>query len=419
MSHRVVARVHLSGDEWLLLEDPVTILETREPQRVPDVLKDIERLTFVHGFHAAGFVTYEAGAAFGLRTRHSELRLPLAWFACFAPDRVRRGPLPAAAGDYTLGPLRASRSRAECLVAFDRIRSHLAAGDSYQVNYTFRLTGDFAGDAAALFADLVENQRGAHAAFLHAGDWSICSASPELFFSRDGSRVVMRPMKGTAPRGRTVDEDLAAREALRDSPKQRAENVMIVDMVRNDLGRVAEWGSVEVPELFSVERYPNVWQMTSTVTARTSASLADLFEALHPSASVTGAPKVRTMEILEALEPEPRGVYTGAIGYVAPDGSARFNVAIRTAVIDHPAGSVAFGVGSGIVWDSDADAGVRRMPPEGPRADPARARYGAARDAPMVAGRGLRPSGPSPRAARGIGRLLRIRLRRGPRSGGL
>jgi para-aminobenzoate synthetase/4-amino-4-deoxychorismate lyase len=163
-------------------------------------------------------------------------------------------------------------------------------------------------------------------------------------------------MKGTTRRGRTLTEDLQQRDDLVASAKQQAENVMIVDMMRNDLGRIAEVGSVTVPELFSAERYPNVWQMTSTVRARSLAPLAEIVAALHPSASVTGAPKMRTMQILAKVEEQPRGVYTGAIGYVPPDGNAQFNVAIRTAVVDRRAGVVEFGVGSGVVWDSEADA---------------------------------------------------------------
>jgi para-aminobenzoate synthetase/4-amino-4-deoxychorismate lyase len=161
-------------------------------------------------------------------------------------------------------------------------------------------------------------------------------------------------MKGTLRRGRTTAEDRSQRNALRASPKQRAENIMIVDMVRNDLGRIADVGTVDVPDLFVIERYPNVWQMTSLVTAHTSASLVDIFRAMHPSASVTGAPKISTMEILRELEGRPRGVYTGAVGHISADGSAHFNVAIRTAVVDSEAGLVEFGIGSGIVWDSSA-----------------------------------------------------------------
>jgi para-aminobenzoate synthetase/4-amino-4-deoxychorismate lyase len=188
------------------------------------------------------------------------------------------------------------------------------------------------------------------------GELVICSASPELFFSRTGRQLIARPMKGTIRRGRTLAEDRDRRAALHSSPKERAENVMIVDMMRNDIGKVAVVGTVAVPELLTLERYPTVWQMTSSVTAETDAPLEQIFSALHPSASVTGAPKVRTMEILRDLEPAARGVYAGAVGYVVPGGDAQFNVAIRTAVVDERQQTVSFGVGSGIVWDSDATA---------------------------------------------------------------
>ena len=243
--------------------------------------------------------------------------------------------------------------RARFEAAFARIKAHLADGDSYQVNFTFKMTGGFDGDEWALFSDLVGAQQGRHSAFIRTGDWAVCSASPELFFAMDGLSVRARPMKGTAVRGRTLSEDHLQRDRLRSSAKQQAENVMIVDMVRNDLGRIAVAGTIEVPELFTVERYPNVWQMTSSVTGRSAAPLEEVFAAVHPSASVTGAPKVRTAEILATLEQAPRGVYTGAIGHVPPDGNASFNVAIRTAVVDRRANTIEFGVGSGIVWDSD------------------------------------------------------------------
>ncbi|MGE4056666.1 MAG: chorismate-binding protein, partial [Vicinamibacterales bacterium] len=224
----------------------------------------------------------------------------------------------------------------------------------YQVNYTFQMAGSFEGSAVSLFSDLVGAQRPGAAAFIDLGRYALCSASPEIYFERRGRTLSARPMKGTTRRGRTTAEDLVQRDTLRSSPKQQAENVMIVDMMRNDLGRIADVGSVDVPSLFDAERYPNVWQMTSVVTAQSSAALAEIFQALHPSCSVTGAPKVRTMAILQELEHQPRGIYTGAIGHVAPGGDARFNVAIRTAVVDRVAGQVRFGVGSGLVWDSNA-----------------------------------------------------------------
>jgi len=353
---RVEAIIQLPSGQWLEFMDPARVLVAESPSAVRPVLADVERLTRDFSLYAVGFVAYEAGLAFNLETRRPEPATPLAWFGLFETENVR--PLAALAGNggYRLGPLHPSIERNEFQKAFDRIKSHLARGDSYQVNFTFKMAGEFGGEPRALFADLVEVQRSRHCGYIRIGDWAICSASPELFFELDGLSIQTRPMKGTAPRGLTAIDDRRRRDDLLASDKQRAENVMIVDMMRNDVGRIAEVGSVEVPHLFSVEQYPNVWQMTSRVTARTRASLPDIFAALHPSASVTGAPKVRTMAILSDLERSPRGVYTGAIGYVPPDGNASFNVAIRTAVVDVAAGQVEFGIGSGIVWDSDADA---------------------------------------------------------------
>jgi para-aminobenzoate synthetase/4-amino-4-deoxychorismate lyase len=185
-------------------------------------------------------------------------------------------------------------------------------------------------------------------------DHIICSASPELFFHLDGESIVARPMKGTARRGLTTMEDRQEQAWLQTSEKNRAENVMIVDMLRNDLGRIAAIGSVQVSSLFDVERYPTVWQMTSTVTARTQASLPEIFKALFPCASITGAPKIRTMQIINRLEPEPRQAYTGSIGFIAPGRRAQFNVAIRSVLIDRQRQQAEFGVGGGIIWDSDA-----------------------------------------------------------------
>ena len=357
---RVDALVQIDGGRWLVLTDPARVVETRIVDGVRPAIADVERLTRDAGYHAAGFLSYEAGAAFGLSVRPPrDTDVPLVWFALFEPSHVREvDALDAAgaAGDYDLGALAPSLDRPAFDAAFRRIKGHLADGDTYQVNFTFRMSGPFHGDPQGLFADLVNAQQGRYCAFLDIGSHAICSASPELFFAWDGLDVSSRPMKGTAKRGPTVAEDRRRRDELQTSPKQRAENVMIVDMVRNDLGRIAEVGSVHVPELFTVEPYPNVWQMTSLVTARSRASLEEILAAMHPSASVTGAPKVRTMELLSLLEREPRGVYTGAIGHIAPDGHARFNVAIRTAVVNHEQGRVDFGVGSGIVWDSDPAA---------------------------------------------------------------
>ncbi len=352
----IEAMVQIGPNTWLRFEDPARVVATDAPSGVRSVLAEVERLTRDAGLHAVGFVAYEAGAAFGLAVAAPRTGLPLAWFALFGKSSVSPIDCPPPGEGCSLGPIAPSVDRNRFGKVFDGIKNDLAAGETYQVNYTFRMNGSFEGDPQSLFADLVEVQRGGRAVYLSLGDIAICSASPELFFAIDGLKIEARPMKGTARRGRTVAEDLLMRDELAASAKQQAENVMIVDMMRNDLGRIAQVGSVDVQQLFSVERYPNVWQMTSLVRARTTACLEDIFAAIHPSASVTGAPKVRTMEILARLEDGPRGVYTGAIGHVPPDGNASFNVAIRTAVVDRAAGSVEFGVGSGIVWDSDASA---------------------------------------------------------------
>jgi para-aminobenzoate synthetase / 4-amino-4-deoxychorismate lyase len=355
VSEAFTARVQIDGDRWLAFGVPALVLRADAAAGVRPALLDVERLTRDRGLHAVGFLSYEAGGAFGLCAHPPASGCPLVWFALFPPEEVQASG-PPRTGDYSVGALAPSRDRSSFLSGFSRIKEHIAAGDSYQVNYTFAVEGTFAGDPAALCADLVLAQQGRYSAYVDTGDLVICSASPELFVEVSGLELRMRPMKGTARRGLTTADDHAARERLFLSPKDRAENVMVVDMVRNDLGRIATVGSVSVTDLFAVERYPNVWQMTSTVIARSDAPLDAIFQALFPSASITGAPKVRTMEIVHALEGGPRGVYTGAIGHVAPDGSARFNVAIRTAVVDRRRGTVSFGVGSGIVWDSDADA---------------------------------------------------------------
>jgi para-aminobenzoate synthetase/4-amino-4-deoxychorismate lyase len=244
-------------------------------------------------------------------------------------------------------------TRGEYEDALCAIHEAIAAGEVYQVNYTFRLRAPFSGDLLTLFWQLYECQPVPYAAYLDTGAHAIASLSPELFFALDGERITTRPMKGTAPRGLTRADDLQHAERLTRCPKNRAENLMIVDMARNDLGRIARIGSVRVPRLFEAERYATLWQMTSTVVACTDAPLPEIFRALFPAASITGAPKIRATHVIHALERAPRGVYTGAIGVVLPDRHAQFNVAIRTLHYDKVAAQLTFGVGSGIVWDSE------------------------------------------------------------------
>jgi para-aminobenzoate synthetase/4-amino-4-deoxychorismate lyase len=353
----VEALVQANGS-WLRFVQPTQIVQAADAASVGYTIAMVDQLTSVGPVWAVGFVTYEAGAAYGLRV-HPPPDLPLVWFAMFDRPPERLGDLSQWCVGETSphpGPLTPTVARDAFDRAFRRIKEYIAAGDTYQANYTFHLEGRFSGDARELFSRLVRSQRGRYSAFIRTGDLVICSASPELFFRREGCRLTARPMKGTAPRGRTLAEDHRLRDGLHASPKERAENVMIVDMMRNDIGRVAAVGTVSVPELFTVERYPTVWQMTSKIAAETGVTLDRIFAALHPPASVTGAPKASTMDILARLEQKPRGVYTGAIGYIAPGGDAQFNVAIRTAVIDETHERVSFGVGSGIVWDSIAGA---------------------------------------------------------------
>ncbi len=336
----------------------VRTLVARRPDEVPAVLAEVEQAV-AGGLWAAGLVAYDAApgldpalvVAGGGTT-------PPAWFGLFEG----RGPatdLSVAGGAYDLGEWRPSVDAPGYRAAVERIRHHIAAGDTYQVNYTMRLRAPFAGSPEALYADVALAQSGGYGAYLDLGDRQIASASPELFFEWRAGRIVTRPMKGTARRGRWPAEDELVREALLASEKDRAENLMIVDLLRNDLGRVAEFGSVRVDRLFEAERFDTVWQLTSTISARArpGLSLAGAFAALFPCGSVTGAPKVRTMELISELEGESRGVYCGAIGFVAPPGSpvpgAAFNVAIRT--VEIAAGTATYGVGGGITWDSTGE----------------------------------------------------------------
>ncbi len=302
------------------------------------------------GCWAVGLVSYDAGPAFDQAIRsHRDATVPLVHFAVFDPQTVVESS--PEGSSYWLGPRQPLISRSNFEEGVRSVHRFIEAGDTYQVNLTLRLGARFAGDPEGLFAKLAEAQMGEHQALLDLGPSVVCSASPELFLirDRDGS-LTSKPMKGTRPAGTDPEE-------LRASEKDKAENTMIVDMMRNDFGRIADVGSVAVPVLHEVETYPTVLQMVSTVTATTSANLADIFQATFPPASITGAPKIRTSEIITELETQPRGVYTGSIGVLAPADSPsgrrdEWNVAIRTVWIDRAAGRATYGVGGGIVWDS-------------------------------------------------------------------
>jgi len=339
-------------EEWLAGDRLIEIVVARQYADVITCLQYVERAVEERGVFAAGFVSYEAAPAFdaALTVRTPDASFPLLWFALF--ERAASTILPASLPSEQPLDWQPNVSRDEYHAAITRIRHAIAEGETYQVNYTFRLLTPFDGDPYALFCRLVAAQPTRNAACIETDAFAICSASPELFFSLNGRTIVARPMKGTMPRGLTVGEDEKNAEMLRTSEKDRAENVMIVDMMRNDLGRIAAIGTVSVPLLFAVERYPSVWQMTSTVKAETDASVTDIMRALFPCASVTGAPKARTMAIIAELETTPRKIYTGAIGFLAPNRRAQFNVAIRTVLVDRRNRTAEYGVGGGVVWDS-------------------------------------------------------------------
>ncbi|MEI6217770.1 MAG: aminodeoxychorismate synthase component I, partial [bacterium] len=278
---------------------------------------------------------------------------PLAWFGIFRSADEFRIPADSKVGAFRVGEWKPSVSAAQHADAVGRIKAYLKSGDTYQVNFTFRLRASFQGEPWGLFCRIQRNQRSRYASFIETDRFAICSVSPELFFSLDGDTLLSKPMKGTSKRGLTSALDRELKDRLQSSAKEVAENVMIVDMVRNDMGRVALPGTVVASHLFDVEQYQTVLQMVSAVSCETSSELPEIMRALFPCASVTGAPRIRTMQIIRDLEPDPRGIYTGCIGYVLPGRRAQFNVAIRTVLVDKQAGAAEYGVGGGIVWDSN------------------------------------------------------------------
>jgi len=350
------------------LVEPVGVIEARRPSEVAGAI-DAAGSAAGRGLWAAGFVAYEAAPGFdpelSVHVRAPDdpfAELPLAWFALFErkEDLPPLEPGRLDPSGSARSPWRPSVDRATYDAAVERIRELIAAGHTYQVNHTIRLRAMIQGDERGFYRDLCLAQRGGYAAFLDLGRYRLLSASPEQFFRIDDDRITTRPMKGTASRGRwqAEDEEIAAR--LVASSKDRAENAMIVDLLRNDLGRICRTGSVGVERILEAERFETVWQLTSTIEGdlRPEITLLDTFRALFPSGSVTGAPKVRTTRIIADLEDSARGPYCGAIGFLAPAGSgeprASFNVAIRTVVLDAQTRTAEYGVGGGITHDSSA-----------------------------------------------------------------
>ncbi len=346
-------RFNFAGDKPLSFRKPLRVVEATHIVGVVPVLEAVQRASEA-GFYAAGYVAYEAAPAFDAAlTTHAPAGRPLLWFGIFerAETPEETSPIAAPLENWTL-----DTSEADYQKAIATVRESIAAGATYQTNYTVRLRSpDTHSDPEALYETLWRRHHPPYSSFLDTGDIKIVSLSPELFFATEGRHITTRPMKGTAPRGRFSGEDERLKEVLKRSPKERAENVMIVDLLRNDLGKLAVSGTVAVPELLTLETYPTFHTLTSTVTATLppETGLPDLFRALFPCGSVTGAPKVSTMNLIRDLEPTPRGVYCGAIGYVKPGGDARFSVPIRTLVMTRDGAE--YGVGSGVTWDSRAE----------------------------------------------------------------
>ncbi|MGL4489803.1 MAG: aminodeoxychorismate synthase component I [Rhizobiaceae bacterium] len=312
----------------------------------------------------AGYVSYEAGYVLEekLKPLLPEGRsVPLMLMGIFEEADIssfrpteRANPVPHA-------PLKNAKplwTREQYKVRYDRLRKHIAYGDCYQANLTFPIEAEWDGDPVALFHTLTERQPVRHGGIVNLSAPLILSRSPELFFAIDADGwIETRPMKGTAKRGKTQSEDDAIRDGLARDGKNQAENRMIVDLLRNDISRITTVGSLHVPELFKVETYPSLHQMISRIRAKLlpDLTLRDIFAVLFPCGSITGAPKIRAMEILHDLEEYPRDIYCGSIGWIAPDGQMSFNVAIRTVTLDE-GGRAVFNVGGGIIFDSDADS---------------------------------------------------------------
>ena len=349
-----------------LYRDPVAVIAAHRLDEVQPALDRIAEAGEA-GLHAAGFLSYEAGLALEDRLRPLAARhetqagqAPLLWFGLFEglrfidPDALP-GLLPAPSG-AAVETLRPLIDEADYHAAFVRVQDYIRAGDIYQVNLTFPCAVPFTGDPMALYAAVRPRQRAGYGGMIRTGAHNILSFSPELFFTNVRGQLTARPMKGTAGRAADPRHDAALARELEVDIKQRAENLMIVDLLRNDLSRVSQAGSVTVPDLFRVESFPTVHQLVSTIRARLLPGLSpvDVLRVLFPCGSITGAPKVRAMEIIAAVEPFPRGVYTGTLGWIDPNGDAAFNVAIRTICVEEGGGEGRLGLGSGIIADSDA-----------------------------------------------------------------
>ncbi|KGX91326.1 para-aminobenzoate synthase [Pontibacillus halophilus JSM 076056 = DSM 19796] len=336
-------------------QNPVAVIEVKKVHDIEAAFTRIEQYV-VDGYYAAGYVAYEAAPAFDHAfqvNQQEEGSAPLMWFGIFNEPVHERLSMDETAS-YEVKDWSIDVDYESYNDRIQKVKQAIEAGDTYQLNYTTRLRTLFKGNARAFFQQLHANQQASYSAYLDLGSYQVLSASPELFFHKYGDQLVTKPMKGTIKRGTTLQEDNRLKDELYHSEKNRSENLMIVDLLRNDVGRMATPGSVKVPKLFSVETYPTVHQMTSTITGTIDPDieLYQLFKNLFPCGSITGAPKVKTMEYIASLEESKRQVYCGAIGFITPEREAIFNVPIRTVLIDSTTGIAEYGSGGGITWES-------------------------------------------------------------------
>jgi len=334
----------------LLFQDPQFIISCTDPALFKSSFQEIE-LALNRGYYLAGFLSYEAGYYFEEKLyRNKQYDFPLIYLGAY--KHARKYKITELAPDYRLENLRLNITQEQYSLNINAIRDYIAKGDVYQITYCLKLLFEFYGQPLSLYYQLLKEQPVPYPAYIQTDEFQILSLSPELFIKKNSTHLVTKPMKGTWPRGNSIFSDLIAPLCLKYDRKNRAENVMIADLLRNDLGRLG--AKIKAPTLFEVARYKTLCQMTSTVTAKVKKDLSiyKLFSAIFPSGSVTGAPKIRAMEIINKLEKDERKIYTGAIGFISPNKDMFFNIPIRTLLI-WPAGRPAeMGIGGGIVWDS-------------------------------------------------------------------
>ena len=340
-----------------IFTDTIKELKTKDIKDVKPLLDELEAYQN-EGYYAVGYVSYEAAPAFETKFQVIDGPLMSEYLLYFTVhETVQTEPIPLTYDPITLPKSwQELTSAEEYKAAIEHIHHHIRQGDTYQVNYTVQLQQNLTADPFAIYNRLVVEQNAHYNAFIQHDDVSIISISPELFFKKDGDKLTTRPMKGTTNRGLTTETDLAQARWLAQDQKNRSENMMIVDLLRNDMNRISKIGSEDVKSLCQVEQYSTVWQMTSTIETQLlpNSRLSDVFQALFPCGSITGAPKIATMEIIKKVEKQPRGVYCGAIGILVPQGPSIFNVAIRTLQMEGT--KAIYGVGGGITWDSNWEA---------------------------------------------------------------